>query len=182
MSAAQWSEEVIGFWFGALEPKHWFVRHDWVDDAIRERFLGLHEEISGQSPVSLVTAPRPALAAVIVLDQFPRNLFRGTARAFATDAQALDISQRAIAARLDQSLSVPQRTFLYMPFQHAEDSQVQERSIELFESLGDAEVISFARRHKEVIDRFGRYPHRNVALGRVSTPEEVEFMETHPGF
>jgi uncharacterized protein (DUF924 family) len=182
MSGVQRVEDVIGFWFGELEPKHWFVRHEWVDDAIRGRFAGLYAEISQQSAASLVTAPRPALAAVIVLDQFPRNLFRGTARAFATDAQALEISQRAIAAKFAQALSVPPRTFLYMPFQHAEDSKVQERSIELFESLGDAEVLSFARRHKEVIDRFGRYPHRNAALGRVSTPEEVEFMKTHPGF
>ena len=182
MSGVQRVEDVIGFWFGELEPKHWFVRHEWVDDAIRGRFAGLYAEISQQSAASLVTAPRPALAAVIVLDQFPRNLFRGTARAFATDAQALEISQRAIAAKFDQALSVPQRTFLYMPFQHAEDSKVQERSIELFESLGDAEVLSFARRHKEVIDRIGRYPQRKSALGRVSTPEEVEIMNTHPGF
>ena len=180
--SAQWSDEVIGFWFDELEPALWFTRNAWVDDAIRKRFLGRYEEVGGQAPASLATGPRQALAAVIVLDQFPRNLFRGTARAFATDAQALEISQRAIAAEFDQSLNVPQRTFLYMPFQHAEDPQVQVRSIELFESLGDAEVLSFARRHKEVIDRFGRYPHRNAALGRVSTPEEVEFMKTHPGF
>lgn len=182
MSEVQWSDGVIRFWFEELDPKHWFVRHDWVDETIRERFPGLYEEIAAQAPSSLASTAQRSLAAVIVLDQFPRNLFRGTARAFATDAKALDISQRAIAAKLDQPLTVPQRTFLYMPFQHAEDPQVQQRSIELFESLGDAEVLSFARRHKEVIDRFGRYPHRNAALGRSSTPEEVEFMKTHPGF
>lgn len=182
MTSLHWSEEVIRFWFEEIEPQHWFTRNQWVDDAIRERFLDLYEEISQQSPASLATTPRQSLAAVIVLDQFPRNLFRGSARAFATDGQALEISQRAIAATFDRQLSVPQRTFLYMPFQHAEDRNVQVRSIELFKSLDDANTLSYAIRHKEVIDRFGRYPHRNAALGRVSTVEELEFMQTHPGF
>ena len=121
------------------------------------------------------------MAAVIVLDQFPRNMFRGTAQAFATDAVALKISKDAIAAKLDTQLTPQQRAFLYMPFQHVEDRNDQARSVELFSALG-AESLSYARQHKEVIDRFGRFPHRNAALGRESTPEEIEFMKTHPGF
>ena len=122
------------------------------------------------------------LAAVIVLDQFPRNLFRGSPRAFATDALALRISHLAIEAQIDSQLTQQQRVFLYMPFQHCEDRALQRRSIELFSSLDDANTLSYAHKHKEVIDRFGRYPHRNAVLGRESTPQELEFLKTHPGF
>jgi len=117
-----------------------------------------------------------------VLDQFSRNMFRGTPRSFATDPLALSIAQHAIAAGLDRQLDNQQRWFLYMPFQHCEDRAVQARSIELFTQLGDRENLGYAQRHKEVIDRFGRFPHRNEVLGRVSTPEELEFIATHRGF
>ena len=126
--------------------------------------------------------PMTAIAAVIALDQFPRNMFRGSPRAFATDALALSIAQHAIAAGWDEELTQQQRLFLYMPFQHAEDRAVQARSIELFTRLGLGENLDYANRHKEIVDRFGRFPHRNEVLGRVSTPEEVEFIATHRGF
>lgn len=178
---SDWAEQVTRYWFEELPPQAWFRKDTHVDDAIRERFAALHDEIARIRPERLTT-PRDCLAAVIVLDQFPRNMFRGSPRAFATDALALLISQHAIAAGLDQQLDRQQRWFLYMPFQHSEDRAVQARSIELFTQLNDPENLGYARRHREIIDRFGRFPHRNEVLGRVSTPEEAQFIATHRGF
>jgi uncharacterized protein (DUF924 family) len=178
---SDWAEQVTRYWFEELPPQAWFRKDTRVDDTIRERFAALHDEVARMSPEQLTT-PRDCLAAVIVLDQFPRNMFRGSPRAFATDALALSISQHAIAAGLDQQLDRQQRWFLYMPFQHSEDRAVQARSIELFTQLGDRENLGYARRHQEIIDRFGRFPHRNEVLGRLSTPEEAQFIATHRGF
>lgn len=176
-----WIEDVIRFWFEEIEPQDWFVRNPQVDARIRARFHDLYTAIRGAPSRPALTSGRQALATVIVLDQFPRNMFRGLAQAFATDATALAIARQAIAAQLDSQLTPQQRVFLYMPFQHAEDPGVQASSVELFSALG-GESLAYARQHKEVIDRFGRFPHRNAALGRESTPQEIEFMKTHPGF
>ena len=176
-----WVEQVTRYWFEELRPEAWFRKDARVDDAIRERFAALHDEVAQLRPEQFATA-RACLAAVIVLDQFSRNMFRGSPRSFATDSLALAISQHAIAAGLDQQLTKQQRWFLYMPFQHSEDRKVQARSIELFTQLDDPENLGYARRHQEVIDRFGRFPHRNEVLGRVSTPEELQFIATHRGF
>lgn len=178
---SDWAEQVSHYWFEELRPAAWFRKDTRVDDTIRERFGALHDEVAQIRPEQLATS-RECLAAVIVLDQFSRNLFRGSPRSFATDALALAISQHAIAAGLDQQLDRQQRWFLYMPFQHSEDRAVQARSIQLFTQLGDRENLGYAQRHKEVIDRFGRFPHRNEVLGRVSTPEELQFIATHRGF
>ena len=178
---SDWAEQVTRYWFEELPPQAWFRKDTRVDDTIRERFAALHDEIARIRPEQLTT-PRDCLAAVIVLDQFPRNMFRDSPRSFATDALALSISQHAIAAGLDRQLDRQQRWFLYMPFQHSEDRAVQARSIELFTQLGDRENLGYARRHQEIIDRFGRFPHRNEVLGRVSTPEEAQFIATHRGF
>ncbi len=182
MQTLPWIDEVIRFWFEELRPQDWFVRNAATDETCRTRFLDLYESVSEQAARTQVATGRHALATVIVLDQFPRNMFRGSPRAFATDAQALRISEQAIAAKLDRELTPQQRAFLYMPFQHAENRDVQERSVELFASLGDSQSLSYAHKHKEVVDRFGRFPHRNEVLGRKSTPDEVEFMKSHPGF
>jgi uncharacterized protein (DUF924 family) len=178
---SDWVEQVIRYWFEELKPADWFRKNTLVDDTIRARFAILHDEVA-QLPTDELARARACLAAVIVLDQFSRNMFRGSPRAFATDARALSISQRAIAAGLDRELDRQQRWFLYMPFQHSEDRAVQVRSIELFTQLGDPDNLSYAQRHKEIIDRFGRFPHRNEVLGRASTPEELEFIATHRGF
>jgi uncharacterized protein (DUF924 family) len=178
---SDWVEQVTRYWFEELRPESWFRKDSRVDDAIRERFAALHNEVAQLRPEQLAT-PLECLAAVIVLDQFSRNMFRGSPRAFATDPLALAISQHAIAGGLDQQLTRPQRWFLYMPFQHSEDRAVQARSVELFTQLNDPENLGYARKHKEVIDRFGRFPHRNEVLGRVSTPEELQFIATHRGF
>ncbi|HMN45593.1 MAG TPA: DUF924 family protein [Povalibacter sp.] len=175
-------EEVIRFWFDELTPQQWFVRDDAVDRSIRERFLPLYESVSAHPAEVVPTTARQALATVLVLDQLPRNLFRGSARAFATDARALAIAEQAVASGWDRELSAPQRMFLYMPFQHAEDREIQSRSVALFAALGVEQSLDYAHRHQEVIERFGRFPHRNAALGRESTREEMEFMKHHPGF
>jgi uncharacterized protein (DUF924 family) len=178
---SDWAAQVLHYWFEELRPAAWFRKDERVDAAIRERFGALHEELGRMRPEQFTT-PLESIAAVIVLDQFPRNVFRGSARAFATDALALAIAQHAIANGLDLQLTQQQRLFLYMPFQHSEDRAVQARSIELFEQLGIADNLDYAHRHKDIIDRFGRFPHRNEVLGRRSTTEELQFIATHRGF
>ena len=131
-------------------------------------------------PDSWLSAPRGWLAAILVLDQFPRNLFRGDARAFATDEAALGLAKRAIAEGIDLKLTPAQRSFVYMPFQHSEEKADQARSIELFTALGNPLNLDFAIRHKDIIDRFGRFPHRNAILGRTTTDEEATFLK-QPG-
>ncbi|HEY6641993.1 DUF924 family protein [Povalibacter sp.] len=180
--AENWIEEVMRFWFDELSPQDWFLRNEVVDQQCRKRFLALYEVLSARASSAPPSTARHALATVIVLDQFPRNLFRGSPRAFATDAIALSLAEQAIAAGFDKALSAEQRLFLYMPFQHAEDRSIQAQSIALFESVGNVQSLGYAMRHKEVIDRFGRFPHRNTALGRDSTAEELEFMKHHGGF
>ena len=176
-----WAEAVLQFWFGELEPRHWFTRDARIDALIAERFGALYEQVRRLNPAQHAS-PRSCLAAVIVLDQFPRNMFRSSPRAYESDALALSISQRAIDSGFDAQLEPRQRTFLYMPWQHSEDAAVQERSVRLFQQLGESEGLNYAQQHKDVIDRFGRFPHRNAALQRTSTAEELEFMKTHRGF
>jgi uncharacterized protein (DUF924 family) len=178
---SDWAAQVLHYWFDELQPEAWFRKDERVDAAIRERFGKLYEQLAQLRPQQLTT-PLESIAAVIVLDQFPRNMFRDTPRAFATDALALSISQQAIAAGWDQQLTQQQRLFLYMPFQHSEDRAVQARSIELFTQLGLAENLDYAHRHKAIIDRFGRFPHRNPVLSRASTAEELQFVAAHRGF
>ncbi len=178
---SDWATQVLHYWFDELQPEAWFRKDERVDAAIRARFGELYEQLAQIRPEQLAT-PLECLAAVIALDQFPRNLFRGSPRAFATDALALSIAQHAIAAGFDEQLTPQQRLFVYMPFQHAEDRAVQARSIGLFTRLGLGENLDYAYRHKEIIDRFGRFPHRNEVLGRESTTEEREFVATHRGF
>ena len=183
--------EVLDFWFGPADspefgkPREaWFRKSDEFDDAIRVRFLDLHRQAAGGQLQRWQAAPDSLLALIVVLDQFSRNLFRGSSRAFAADAQALAAAQLAVARRDDRALLPVQRWFVYLPFEHAEDLASQRRSLELFEGLrGDSDspdTIDYARRHYEIIARFGRFPHRNAVLGRISTPEEVEFLK-QPG-
>jgi len=178
---SDWVEQVTRYWFEELQPDAWFRKDERVDAAIRERFGASYEQLAQLRPEQLTTALE-CIAAVIALDQFPRNMFRGSSRAFATDALALSIAQHAIAAGWDQQLTQQQRLFLYMPFQHSEDRAVQARSIELFTQLGLRDNLDYAQRHKQIIDRFGRFPHRNALLGRQSTTEELQFVATHRGF
>jgi uncharacterized protein (DUF924 family) len=173
-------DEVVAFWFEELKPEDWFKADAARDADIAARFGEVYERLRNGVPESWLGVPRGWLAAIIVLDQFPRNLFRGTARAFATDQAALDLAKRAIAEGVDLQLTPAQRSFVYMPFQHSEDKADQARSIELFTALGNPLNLDFAIRHKDIIDRFGRFPHRNAILGRKSTEEETAFLR-EPG-
>jgi uncharacterized protein (DUF924 family) len=178
---SDWAVPILAFWFEELQPDAWFRKDERIDAAIRERFGATYEQLA-QGRAEQLTTALEHVAAVIALDQFPRNMFRGSPRAFATDALALSIAQHAIAAGIDEQLTPQQRLFLYMPFQHSEDRAVQARSIELFTRLGLNDNLGYAHRHKEIIDRFGRFPHRNEVLGRQSTTEELQFVATHRGF
>lgn len=169
-------DAVLGFWFDELTPAHWFVANAEVDRTIAQRFGDVYARLAMALPEGWPATPRGQLAAVIALDQFPRNMFRGTAQAFATDASALRIAQAAIDVGFDRQLPAVQRQFLYLPFQHSEQAPDQERSVALYAALGNEQALDFALRHKAIIDRFGRFPHRNRALGRPSTAEETAFL------
>jgi uncharacterized protein (DUF924 family) len=167
---------VLAFWFEELRPEQWFAADPALDATIRARFLPLYEALAADRGRGWATTPLGCLTAVIVLDQFPRNIFRGTARAFATDEAALAIARDAIAQGFDAGLPRSRRAFLYMPFQHAENAEDQARSVALFATLGNAQAFDYAERHRDVIARFGRFPHRNAALGRASTVDEQAYL------
>jgi uncharacterized protein (DUF924 family)/TolB-like protein/Flp pilus assembly protein TadD len=175
-----WVEDVLHFWFEQVGPKQWFAKDEAFDNALRERFGALHARVvSGEEP-AITATPRSALAAIVVLDQFSRNLHRGDPRAFAGDIRARGLARDALDRRFDVGLPADQRMFLYMPFQHSEDLGDQQRSVALFEALGNAEWTHFAHAHRNLIARFGRFPHRNAVLGRASTPEELDAL-AQPG-
>jgi uncharacterized protein (DUF924 family) len=169
----------LKFWFEQTAPDRWFEKDPTFDASIRERFLGLHEILAFRENDDLLTDAQTALAAVIVLDQMSRNMFRDTPHAFAADPKALWLAAAAIARGFDAGLTKDQRMFLYLPFQHAEDRQSQARGVALMASLDDPELQKWAEAHKAIVDRFGRFPHRNCILGRISTQEETEFLK-HP--
>ena len=177
---AAWVEDVLSFWFGELDREAWFRKREAMDALIRERFGKVHEQLAALPGDAALTSPRRALAAVIVLDQFSRNLFRGTPQAFASDAKAREIARSAIARGFDQGFDVHGRSFLSMPFEHSEDLADQELAVSLLSALGDEEYTRYAIAHRDIIARFGRFPHRNAVLGRASTPEEAEFLR-QPG-
>jgi uncharacterized protein (DUF924 family) len=174
--------EVLDFWFGRPrgEPrKRWFEKDAAFDAEIRQRFLPLHEALAAGLHADWLEDAQGCLARIVVLDQFPRNMFRGTPRAFATDALALAAARHAVAQGHDRGLLPVERQFVYLPFEHSESLADQERACELMRPLGE-ELYDWALRHKRVVERFGRFPHRNAILGRESTPEEVEFLK-QPG-
>ena len=175
-----WVGEVIRFWFEELNKDQWFAQNDSLDSQIRDRFLALHERLVA-SDAAGVSTPRSLLAAVIVLDQFSRNMFRGAPRAYAADSIARRLSRKALENGFDAGMTVEERNFLYLPFQHSEDREDQALSLRLFESLGHEEWTHYAKAHKNIIDRFGRFPHRNAALGRTSTADEIALLSEHMG-
>ncbi len=171
-----WVDAVLRFWFETLTPQAWFKRDDAVDAEIRQRFASLHAQLAAADHVGVPANARTALATVIVLDQFPRNMFRGTPQAFSGDLKARQVTKAAVAAGLDRELDTNGRVFLYLPLEHSEDAEDQRLSVALISVLGDANYTKFAQAHKVIIDRFGRFPHRNAALGRTSTPKEIAFL------
>lgn len=173
-----WVEDVLQFWFEELERSQWFQGSAELDATIASRFEERLERLASTQVSAIVEqGARATLAAVIVLDQFSRNIYRKMARAFAQDPHALAIAREAISRGLDQQLEPQQRHFLYMPFMHAEDLQAQQRAIELFGALGDENTMQYAREHHELIERFGRFPYRNEVLGRQITDEEASYLE-----
>lgn len=175
-----WVEEVLRFWFEELDEEDWFSGGARVDEKCRGRFGPLYAALKSEPPDPQSADARTLLAAVIAFDQFPRNMFRETPEAYATDNTALELARAAVASGKDLSLEKMQRHFLYMPFMHSEDLTAQAESVQLFTELGTPDGVKYARHHHDVVERFGRFPHRNTILGRRSTPEEVEFLKTEP--
>lgn len=180
-AATGWAEDVLRFWFTELQPQDWFSGSAEVDEAIRSRFSQLYQALQASPLLPSSLDARALLAGVIVFDQFPRNLFRKSAGAYATDARALELARHAVATGKDRSLQKQERHFLYMPFMHSEDRAMQAESVRLFTGL-DEDGLKWARHHQGIVERFGRFPHRNAILGRASTPEEIEFLKTEPSF
>ena len=178
--------EVLDFWFGApgsrergRPRKAWFQKSEPFDAEIRRGFLTTWERAARGELERWQATPLASLALIVTLDQFPRNMFRGTPRSFASDSLALAAARETIAREFDRLLSPVERPFVYLPFEHAEDLSAQRRSLALFHAL-DPEDMRYAKRHYEIIARFGRFPHRNAILGRQSTAEEIEFLK-QPG-
>ena len=170
--SGDWRADVLKFWFG-LKPEKWWDGGTELDRRIKSDFLELWFDMK-QLPVdSFLADPLTALAAVILFDQFPRNMFRGHADAYATDANALAIAKGAVDRGLDKELAPDERKFLYMPFMHSEKLEDQNRAVLLFTELRDDHQLGYAKHHRDIIERFGRFPHRNAILGRASRPEET---------
>jgi uncharacterized protein (DUF924 family) len=174
-----WERDVLDFWFG-LRPEQWWKADEALDQACRERFRLLWEAQRQLPPQHFLATPSSAVAAVILFDQIPRNMFRGDAEQFATDTLALAVAREAVERGLDEALSPQERGFLYMPFQHSEDMADQKRSLALFTALGDDYQLGYAKKHHDVIARFGRFPHRNAMLGRRPRPEELAAGDVAP--
>ncbi|HEX6012488.1 MAG TPA: DUF924 family protein [Geminicoccaceae bacterium] len=173
-------EDVLSFWFAPDGRERWFEPDPAFDAEIARRFAPMVGDAAAGRLDAFAGEPRGALALCVLLDQFPRSIWRGTPRAFAQDEAARRVADRAVAAGLDRDLPPEQRLFLYLPFEHSESLADQERSVALMAGLGDAEWLDYAVRHRDVIARFGRFPHRNAVLGRESTPEEAAFL-AEPG-
>lgn len=169
--------EVNNFWFEELNPKQWWVKDEQLDQAIRERFMVIHNKAMADELEHWRAKPEGCLAEVIVLDQFSRNIFRGEPGSFASDNKALALARQAIETGADKALPEGRRTFLYMPFMHSEDINVHEEAVKIFSQAGMEGTLEFELKHKKIIERFGRYPHRNEILGRESTKEELEFLK-----
>ncbi|AEY02070.1 hypothetical protein GU3_11575 [Oceanimonas sp. GK1] len=173
-------QSVLQFWFEELTPAQWWHKDAALDTAIAERFGGLHERACRGELFEWRSRAPGRLAEIIVLDQFSRNIHRGRPASFAADGMALALTQEAISQDAERALSREQRLFLYMPFMHSESLKIHDQALILFERLGLADNLDFEHRHRNIIERFGRYPHRNAILGRPSTPEEQAFLK-QPG-
>jgi len=169
--------DVLAFWFEA-GPKQWFTKSDVFDAEIRDRFLPTYEAAVAGRLASWEATAEGALALVIVLDQFSRNMFRGSPRTYTADPLARAVADRAIARGFDKQLGLPQRNFFYLPFMHSENLADQQRCVELCRAAGSDETLKFAELHADIIRRFGRFPHRNAILGRATTAEEQAFLDS----
>ncbi len=167
---------VIDFWFNEIEPLKWWVKDATFDERIKNKFYTLHQQAIKAELSDWRQTAQGRLAEIIILDQFSRNMFRDSPQAFASDAMALVLSQEAISLGLDKQLNALERSFLYMPFMHSESRLIHQHAVELYKANGIESNYDFEIKHKEIIDRFGRYPHRNIILNRESTSEELVFL------
>ncbi|SEM36616.1 Uncharacterized conserved protein, DUF924 family [Pseudoxanthomonas sp. GM95] len=174
-------QDVVDFWRQA-GPERWFARNESFDANFRSQFLADHYAAARGEHADWLETAEGALALLLLLDQFPRNCFRDTGHAWATDGLALRYALQSLDAGHDQATEATLRPFLYLPFEHAEDAAEQARSVELFAALGDPETLKYALAHQQVITRFGRFPHRNASLGRVNTPDEQSWLDAGGGF
>ena len=170
------ARRVIDFWRAAGRVEAWFRKDPAFDARFRATFLDLHLRAAARACDGWIPSAEGALALMILLDQFPRNCFRDTAHSYATDGLARHYAMRAVEEGLDLQLVPKLRAFIYLPFEHSEDPQDQERSVAMFDVLGDKEYLQFAELHRDIIRRFGRFPHRNAVLGRMPTPEELDYL------
>lgn len=175
-------ENVLYFWFEELTEKEWFMKDSQLDERIIRTFSDSLLKAEKGELYQWRETPRGRLAEIILLDQFSRNIYRESPRAFANDQMALTLSQELILLKLDKNLTVSEKIFAYMPHMHSESKIVHEEAVRLFSGPGMENNFKFEMLHKDIIDRFGRFPHRNKVLGRESTPEELEFLKTHSGF
>jgi uncharacterized protein (DUF924 family) len=173
-------DEILQFWFQEIDPASWWAKDENFDAQISARFGDVHRAAARCELFAWRAVPTGRLAEVIVLDQFSRNMFRDRAEAFAHDPLALALAQEAVRSGADRALTPTQRNFLYMPYMHSESMPVHEAGAALFASNGIDSTIEAARKHRSIVERFGRYPHRNAILGRTSTPDELAFLE-QPG-
>lgn len=170
-------QTILKFWFEDIDQSQWWVQNAAFDKMIIEKFSNIHTAARNGELFEWRARAKGRLAEIIVLDQFSRNMFRGSPMAFANDALALVLAQEAISSGAASALSPQERTFLYMPFMHSESLKIHEVSIKLYQNSGLNDAYESAIKHKNIIEEFGRYPHRNKALGRKSTPAEVEFLK-----
>ncbi|WP_049723530.1 DUF924 family protein [Gilvimarinus polysaccharolyticus] len=178
--AARELDSVLTYWFDTLKPADWFRKSATLDADITQRFASLHLRLANEPLDAATLSTSEALAVVIVLDQFSRNIYRDKAQAFAFDAKALCLAQQLVAQGRDQQLPAQQRMFLYMPYMHSEELAVHDDAVTLFTALGFANNLKFEHQHRDIIKRFGRYPHRNDILGRTSSKAELDFLQ-QPG-
>ena len=177
----QLADSILAFWFDEIDRAYWFRKDTDFDQLVKDRF-GNHVERALRGDYdSWDDSASLRLSLIILLDQMTRNIFRGDAKAFSGDARALSLTLKAVAeGQLDAEATIEKRQFLLMPLMHSEDIEVQDRSISIYERYADRDTLEYAKQHRDVIARFGRFPHRNAVLGRESTPEEIEFIQT-PG-
>jgi len=173
-------KDILHFWFEELSPKQWWSKDAAVDQKIKENFSNLHEQATQGKLEPWRKTPEGRLAEIIILDQFSRSLYRNSPQAYANDELALSRAQEAIRVGAHQELEPEMRAFMYRPFMHSESKEIHEIAVKLFSEAGLERNLKFEYLHKKIIDRFGRYPHRNLVLGRTSTPEEIEFLK-QPG-
>lgn len=174
------AQQVLDFWFKELTPAQWWQKSDALDQLISQRFSKLHQQAQLGELFSWRETALGRLAEVIILDQFSRNIYRDSAKAFASDAQALCLAQEAVRQKADQALNQTQRSFLYMPYMHSESLAVHDIALVLFKENGNENNYQFEIKHRDIIAEFGRYPHRNQILGRESSQEELAFLQ-QPG-